>query len=391
MKKITPSATLTFNQKVREHVKLGKEIISLGLGEAEIETPSHIVEAGIKALRDGMTKYSTPQGLPPLRDRIANYLTTAHGIEAKPENIIVTPGAKNALFLACSALLEAGDEVIMLRPCYVSNQPILQISNHNITLREVDMTPRSFNLDHDKLSSLISKQTKLLFINTPNNPTGQMLSMDDINFITALMLKYPEIYVLSDEVYESMVLGEAKHISPASNPDIAERVITVGGFSKTYFMTGWRIGYVHTNETLMRAMLMIHEHINTNTAAFIQQAAIAAMDGNQDCVKEYIDKLRERKTIYERLLEESPYLSGTNLEGGYFTFIDISASGMDCDTFAVELLANRNVAVVPGLAFGKKYPDYCRLSFVNKTELFEEGLDRIRQFMENIINEHPGN
>ena len=387
MKQVTPSATLAFNQKVREHVKLGKEILSLGLGEAEIETPSHIVEAGIKALRDGMTKYSSPQGLPPLRDRIAYYLKMTHAIEARPEHIIVTPGAKNALFLACAALLEQGDEVILLRPCYVSNQPILQISSPGILVREIDMVEKSFDLDQKKLSASINRQTRLLFINTPSNPTGRMLSKDDICFLAAMVHKYPDLYILSDEVYASMVLGDIKHIAPASIPDIAERIITVGGFSKTYFMTGWRIGYVHASKILTRAMLTVHEHINTNTAAFIQQAAIAAMESSQECVNEYISKLKERKTIYDRFMDQSPYLNGTNLDGGYFTFLDISSSGMDCDTFAVKLLAKENVAVVPGLAFGKNYSDYCRLSFVNKTEIFEEGLNRIRQFMESIINE----
>lgn len=382
MKQIMPSATLMFSQKIREHVKLGKEILSLGLGEAEIVTPQHIVEAGIKALRDGMTRYSIPQGLLPLREGIAHNLKKYHKIKANPEQIIVTPGAKNALFLACASLLEGEDEVVLLRPCYVSNQPILHIANCGILLREVDMTPPSFELDKEKLTSAVNKKTRLIFINSPHNPTGRMISEDDVNFITTLMLKYPRLHVLSDEIYASLVVGKKEHISLASIPDIAQRVITVGGFSKTYFMTGWRIGYVVANEILTRAMLAIHQHINTNTAAFIQNAAIAALEGSQDCIMEYLDKLRERKAIYDRFINRSSHLRGTDFEGGYFSFIDISESRMDCDSFAVELLAEKNVAVVPGLAFGKNYSSYCRLSFVNKTEIFEEGLNRIRKFIE---------
>ena len=384
MKQIPPSATLAFNQKVREHVRLGKEILSLGLGEAEVTTPLHIVEAGMKALQDGMTKYSTSQGLLSLRERIAHNIQTNHSIASGPEQIIVTPGAKNALFLACASLLEQGDEVVLLRPCYVSNLPILHIAGPGIKVREVDMTPGTFDLDRETLSSAVTDKTRLIFINTPHNPTGRMLSAGDIDFIAALMRRNPGLYVLSDEVYEAMVVSEQRHISLASIPDVAERVITVGGFSKTYFMTGWRIGYLHAEKALTRSMLTIHEHINTNTAAFIQMAAIAALDGSQDCVREYVQKLQERKTIYDSIMNLSPYLKGTNLEGGYFTFIDISTSRMDCDTFAVKLLAEKNVAVVPGLAFGRNYSDYCRLSFVNKTEIFEEGLNRIHQFMETI-------
>lgn len=382
MRHLPASATLAFNQKVREHIKSGKEIISLGLGEAEIPTPPHIVDAGIKALRDGKTKYSTPQGLPVLRERIAQRLKTIHGIAAVPEQIIVTPGAKNALFLACASLLERGDEVVLLRPCYVSNMPILHLAMEGVVVHEVDMTPASFDLDRQLLASAVTKKTKLLFINTPHNPTGRMLTASDIDFIAALMMQYPGLHLLSDEVYEAMTVGETRHIAPASINAVADRVITVGGFSKTYFMTGWRIGYVHASKALTRAMLSTHEHINTNTAAFIQDAAIAALEGPQDCVTEYVQKLRERKSIYDRLLARSSVLRGTAFDGGYFTFIDISASKMDGDAFSVALLEQKNVAVVPGLAFGAHCSRYCRLSFVNRTELFEEGLDRIRHFIE---------
>jgi aspartate/methionine/tyrosine aminotransferase len=386
VKEIIPSATLAFTDKVRAHVRSGRETISLGLGEAEVSTPSHIVEAGIKALLDGMTRYSTPQGLRPLRDRIAHNLETAYGVAANAEQIIVTPGAKNALFLACAALLEQGDEVVLLRPCYVSNFPILQIACSNILVREIDLSAPSFDLDREKLSSAITEKTKLMFLNTPNNPTGRMLSADDIDFIASLLRKNRNLYVLSDEVYASMALGDPRHTSLASVADVSDRVITVGGFSKAYFMTGWRIGYVHGNEKITRAMLRVHENINTNTPAFIQFAAIAALDGCQDCVKGYVNKLRERKAIYELHIKRSSCLRGTEFEGGYFALIDISASKMNCDTFAVGLLERKSVAVVPGLAFGRSLSDYCRLSFVNTSELFEEGLIRIQHFMEITAN-----
>ncbi len=386
MKEIIPSATLAFTDKVRAHVRSGREILSLGLGEAEVSTPSHIVEAGIKALRDGMTRYSTPQGLGPLRDRIAHHLRTAYGVAAKTEHIIVTPGAKNALFLACAALLEPGDEVVLLRPCYVSNFPILQIACPGVSIREVDFSKPAFDLDWEKLSSAITEKTKLMFINTPNNPTGRMLSVVDIDFIASLLRTHRNLYVLSDEVYASMALGEPRHTSLASVADVSDRVITVGGFSKAYFMTGWRIGYVHGNERVTRAMLRVHENINTNTPAFIQYAAIAALDGCQDCVKDYVNKLRERKAIYDLYMKRSSCLRGTEFEGGYFALIDISASKMNCDAFAVDLLARKGVAVVPGWAFGRSLSDYCRLSFVNTSELFEEGLIRIEQLMRMAVN-----
>lgn len=382
MRHFPDSATLMFNQKVREHVANGREILSLGLGESEMPTPEHIVEAGVKALRDGMTKYSAPQGLLGLRERIASRLQVIFARPVSANEVVVTPGAKNALYLACAALLEDGDEVVLIRPCYVSNLPIVQLANRHILLREVDLTAADFELDHDRLAAVVNENTRLLFINTPHNPTGRMLSRADLEFIVALMNQYPHLYVLSDEVYDAMALGEPPHTALASLAGDVDRVITVNGFSKTYFMTGWRVGYVHAGKPLIKAILSIHGHINTNTAAFIQQAAMAALDGPQTCIFDYVNKLRERRAIYDGFLRASQGFKGSKFEGGYFSFLDVSTSGLDGDSFAVELLDRKNVAIVPGLSFGSRYGAYCRLSFVNHTHFFEEGLRRIQSFIE---------
>ena len=377
MRDLPPSATLEFSRKVREHVQAGKKILSLGLGEAEIPTPNHIVEAGRQALLDGWTKYSAAPGLPALRERIAQKLATFNRIAARPDEVLVTPGAKNALFLACLAVLEGGDEVALIRPCYVSNLPMVALAADGVQIREVNLTPVTFDLDHGQMEQAVTGKTRLLFLNTPHNPTGRMLTAGDIEFLAELMRKNPRLIVLSDEVYDAITPGGMKHQSIGAVPDVADRVITVGGFSKTYFMTGWRIGYVHASRAIVRSMRSIHEHINTNTAAFIQMAALAALEGPQDCIADYVRKLEERKAIYERFLAAAAGLRGSAYEGGYFSLLDVSASGLDGDAFAVRLLEQKGVAVVPGASFGPCSAGCCRLSFVNHTDLFDEGLKRI--------------
>ena len=384
MRDLPPSATLEFHRKVREHVQAGKTILSLGLGEAEIPTPSHIVEAGRKALLDGYTRYSAAPGLPALRERIAQKLMVFNHIEAKADGVLVTPGAKNALFLACMAVLESGDEVALIRPCYVSNLPMLALSAEGVLVREVDLLAGTFELDFELLDRAVTDRTRLLFLNSPHNPTGRMLSPRDIDFVAELMRKNPRLIVLSDEVYDAITPGEKKHLSIGAVPDIADRVITVGGFSKTYFMTGWRIGYVHASRSIIGSMRSIHEHINTNTAAFIQMAALAALEGPQDCIVDYVRKLGERKAVYEHYLSIAKGLRGSTYEGGYFSLLDVSASGLDGDAFAVRLLEQKGVAVVPGASFGANCAGWCRLSFVNHTDLFVEGLRRIHAQIEEM-------
>ncbi|NCD09793.1 MAG: aminotransferase class I/II-fold pyridoxal phosphate-dependent enzyme [Negativicutes bacterium] len=387
MRAIAPSITLQFNQYVRKHIAAGKSIISLGLGEAEVNTPPHIVEAGVKALRDGRTRYSNSMGLPALREALAVKLRDHNSIPAKADEIIVTPGAKNALYLACLALLEPEDEVILIRPCYVSNAPILELALGGVVIRDVNLKLPNFDMDLEKIQEAVNDKSKILFLNSPNNPSGRMIKEHDLDFLVNLMTRYPNLYLLSDEVYDAMVMPDKKHLSPASIESIRDRVLTVGGFSKTYFMTGWRVGYLHAHADLIKSALLIHQHINTNTAEFVQYAALAALEGPQDSVIEYVKKLEKRREAYESAKSKNSVLSGTMFEGGYFSFINVSASGLDGDAFAVRLLAEENVAVVPGASFGKIGTDYCRLSFVNSTELFNEGLMRIVQMLKRMKEE----
>ena len=382
--KIEPSKTLEFHAKIREFVRNGKEIISLGLGEAECGTPQHIIDAGIDALKQGKTKYSAAAGIGMLREKIAEKLSKDNAIDAKNHEIVVTPGAKNALYLSCLSLLNDGDEAVLIRPCYVSNYSIVTLANSRVKINEVNLKEHDFQLDFQELRRAVNEKTKLLFINTPHNPTGRVMRQHELQSLFGLMQKYPNLHILSDEVYERLVTGPYPHISPASDAGIAERVITVNGFSKAYFMTGWRVGYLHSkSKQILSNAVKTQQHINTNTAVFTQMAALAALEG-RDVYRDYLERLRQRKLIYEAFLRATPHLSGSAYEGGYFSFVNTRKTNLDGDAFATRLLEKTGVAVVPGASFGSEYPNFFRLSFVNSTDLFRKGLERIHDFAEEL-------
>lgn len=378
------SKTLQFALKARELKNQGKEIISLGLGEPDFDTPQHIKQAAKNALDAGFTRYGPAAGLPELRELVAEKLQNDNGIAADPCHIVITPGAKNALFIACAAVLQPRDEVINFSPCYVSNNPILKLAEPKAVVHNVSMVSNKFAMDRERIRSLVNNKTRLILINYPNNPTGRMLTPDEAEFLHQLVAEN-DLYLLSDEVYERIVYGETPHISLGANKDIQDNVVTVNGFSKAYSMTGWRVGYVHASADLVSVIMKIHQQLNTNTAEFVQKGAIAALKGPQDCLNDFVGNLKQRKTLYDSLLADNQYLTGSNPEGGFFGFLNISATGISSDEFATQLLEETGVAVIPGISFGADFDDYCRVSFVNKTEVVAEGLKRIGEFVNSKV------
>ncbi|MBN1795538.1 MAG: pyridoxal phosphate-dependent aminotransferase [Sedimentisphaerales bacterium] len=383
-KTLTQSKTLQFGLMAAELKRQGREIISLGLGEPEFDTPQHIKQAAKDALDAGFTRYSAAAGLPELRELVAEKLQNENDISATAKQIIITPGAKNALFLACAALLRPGDEVINFNPCYVSNNPIIKLAEPRTIVHNIPMSSDDFTIDKDGVASLVNKKTKLVFINYPNNPTGKMLCEDEAQFICDLV-RENDLYLLSDEIYERITFGQTTHVSPASFAQIADKVITVNGFSKAYSMTGWRIGYVHAAADLVAVMIKIQQQINTNTAAFIQKGAIAALTGPQDHIETFITNLKERKGMYDSLVANNKNLTGSNPQGGFFAFLNIGATGLSSDEFATQLLDETGVAVIPGISFGADFDNFCRLSLVNETEQVKQGLELINQFVNNKV------
>jgi aspartate aminotransferase len=375
------SKTLQFSLKAQELKKQGRDIISLGLGEPDFDTPDHIKQAAIAALMAGETRYSAAPGLPELRKLIAEKLLNDNAIPAKPEEIIVTPGAKNALFVACAAVLHPGDEVINITPCYVSNLPIIKIAEpltivHNISLSVTN----SFKLDREKLDAVWSEKTKLIIINYPNNPTGKMIDADDFEYIINMTEKFGN-YILSDEIYEKLILSDAKHLSPASIDSVRDKVITVNGFSKSYSMTGWRIGYTHAPAAITRIINNIHQQLNTNTAAFIQRGAIAALTGPQDHLTEFCARLKENAVVIKNMAQKHN-IPFSPIDGGFFAFISTASTGLKSDDFATKLLDETGAAVIPGVSFGEDFDDWVRISLTATGNQFADGVQRIDSFMQ---------
>lgn len=378
--------TLQFSLKAQELRRQGRDIISLGLGEPDYDTPEHIKQAAVDALRAGMTRYSATPGLPELRECVAHKLQQDNGVSASPAEVVITPGAKNALFIACAAVLRPGDEVLNLTPCYVSNVPILKLAEPQSVVRNIPLLSGSFRVDRDRILAAVTGRTRLLVTNYPNNPCGKMLDEDDAAFLRDLV-RTRGLFWLSDEIYERLALEGRRHVSPASFEDVRERVITVNGFSKSYSMTGWRIGYTHAPSSLTAVMLRIHQQLNTNTAAFIQMAALAALTGPQDRLAQFVRDLTARAVLCAGLCGAEPILPATRVEGGFFSFADIRSSGLGSDAFAARLLEETGVAVIPGVSFGEDFDGWVRVSLAAPAERLAEGLSRLRGFVERRAEE----
>lgn len=332
-------------------------------------------------MKDGFTRYSTPQGLPDLRERIAQKLVEENSIKAHPDDIVVTPGARNAIYSVTAALLKPGDEVIVINPCWVSYNPIALLAEPNVIIHNVNMT-QTYSLNYQAIREAVNVRTKLIIVNYPNNPTGKMLDSEEIGFINRLMMDNPSLYLLSDEIYDKLIIGSYEHFSPASRQEIAHRVITVNGFSKTYAMTGWRIGYLHTiDKDLRTTITKVNQQLNTNTAVFIQKAAIAALDGPHDHLEQMIENLKIRRKMFLQMLEDNPYLTGPIPEGGIFAFVNIAHTGFGSDEFCARLLEDTGVAMIPGVSFGTGYDDHVRISLVNQTSEIEKGLQLFNDFV----------
>jgi aspartate aminotransferase len=378
---ITESKTLQFSLKAQELKKQGRDIISLGLGEPEYDTPEHVKRAAADALAGGMTRYSSAQGLLPLRQAVARKLQHDNSIPATADELLITPGAKNALFLASAAVLHPEDEVINLTPCYVSNLPILKLAEPHVVVKQVPLSSHDFRIDRERFLAALSERARLLVTNYPNNPSGKLLDADDAEFLRNVV-RERQMYWLSDEIYERLLLTEKPHLSPASFADIRHKVITVGGFSKSYSMTGWRIGYVHACASITKAMLNIHQQLNTNTAAFIQMAALAALTGPQDRLHQFIADLKSRAALVADFAVKIPSVSCSSIDGGLFGFLHIGESGLTSDAFCTELLDQTGVALIPGVSFGGDFDHWVRISLCVPTDQLREGLQRIGQFLD---------
>ena len=357
----------------------GRSIIHLEIGEPDFDTPEHIKEAAIRALRDGYTHYTPAAGILEAREAIAEHVARSRGISVHPDQVVITPGAKPIMFFTMLALLNPGDEVIVPDPGFPIYESVARFLDARVVpwvLRE----DREFRADPDDLRALVTPRTRLVVLNSPHNPTAGVLSRADLEAVAAIVRGRP-ITVLSDEIYGRILYGE-RFASLASVPGMAEQTIILDGFSKTYAMTGWRMGFgVATREVAARlAQLMVNS--NSCTAAFTQMAAIAALRGDQTCVDRMVAEFRRRRDVIVAGLRALPGVRCLVPAGAFYAFPNVRAIDPDADALAAHLLNAAGVAVLAGTAFGIHGQGYLRLSYANSVEAITEALSRMRAALE---------
>jgi aminotransferase len=353
------------------------DVISLGIGEPDFVTPEPILQAGLHSLQQGETHYTSNSGIYELRQSLADHLNALYQVEYDPETeILITVGVSEALYLALTAIVDPGDEVIVPTPCFVSYQPEVIFAGGTPVALQTRVED-AFQVLAQDVADRITPRTKALLIGYPNNPTGAVMSRERLLEIAALA-EQRDLLVISDEIYDRLVYDH-QHICFASLPGMRERTITLGGFSKDYAMTGWRIGYAAAPAPVLAAMRKIHQYTIMSAPTIAQFAAIEALQNGEDHVQRMVVEYdRRRRLIVEGLNELG--LKTFEPHGAFYAFPSIRASGMDDETFAEKLLQEEKVAVVPGNAFGAD-GQYVRCSYATSYDEIEEALERIRNFM----------
>lgn len=353
-------------------------VINLALGEPDFTTPQHILDAASDAMKAGYTHYTPNAGLVELKEAIAEKLRRENGINADPSTeIIVTVGAMGALSLAMLAMINPGDEVLVPDPGFESYKAQVRLADAKpvpLPLREEN----GFGIDSNDIINRISSKTKALVINSPSNPTGACMSEKELRSIARIACEY-DLVVISDEAYENILYDGTKHLSIASLPEMRERTISIYTFSKTYAMTGWRIGYAVANEMIIREMIKLQGHMIVHPSSISQKAAIAALRGPQDCVQKMIKEYEERRNLVVDGINKIPGITTLKPKGAFYLFPNISRLGLSSLDLAMYLLEKAGVVTVPGTSFGEYGEGYIRLSYSTSREKIIEAISRIEE------------
>ena len=384
---ISPSSTLAIDAKAKKMKAEGIDIIGFGAGEPDFDTPTHIKEAAKKAIDEGFTKYTPASGTLELKQAICNKFKKDNGLDYKPSNIVVSNGAKHSLVNAFQAICNPGDEVIITTPAWVSYPEMVKLANAvpvfiNTTEEE------GFKFTIDKLEKAITDKTKAIIMNSPSNPTGMIYSEEELKAVADLAVS-KGIYVISDEIYEKLIYDGYKHVSIASfNDKIKDLTIVVNGVSKSYSMTGWRIGYTASNEQIAKVMSNMQSHATSNPNSIAQKAALAALEGPQEIIDTMAAEFVKRRDYMVDRINSIEGLSCIKPNGAFYVMMNISKiigkelGGVvikGSDSFADVLLEKANVALVPGSGFGTDI--HVRLSYATSMENITEGLNRIEKFL----------
>jgi aspartate/methionine/tyrosine aminotransferase len=354
----------------------GRDVIHLEIGEPDFDTPANVIAAGQAALGGGHTHYTPAPGIAELREAIARDASARRGIAFDPANVVVTPGGKPIMFFAILALVEEGDEVIYPNPGFPIYESMINFAGGRAVPIQVDER-RDFSLDAERLCALIGPRTRMVILNSPHNPTGGVLPRHDLEIIAAACREHPDLIVLSDEIYSRMIY-EGEHTSIAALPGMRERTIVLDGFSKTYAMTGWRLGYGLFPSELAPVIARLMTNSNSCTAAFTQLAGVEALTGPQEDVDAMVREFRARRDLVVAGLNEIPGVSCRLPHGAFYVFPNITGTGMSSREVADLLLQEAGVAVLAGTSFGAFGEGYIRLSYANSTENLQKALDRMR-------------
>ncbi|GAC1643394.1 MAG: pyridoxal phosphate-dependent aminotransferase [Candidatus Dormibacteraceae bacterium] len=366
--------------KARRLEAQGKRIVHLEIGEPDFATPDNIVEAGISAMQNGYTHYTPASGIMEAREAVAGFVARTLKTEVDPTEVVLVPGSKNVLLFTLLACIEPGDEVILPDPgypAYASQVNFIGGVPKTVTLREES----GFRMDLDELASLITPKTRMIIVNTPQNPTGGVLTEEDVKFVCELALKH-DLLVVSDEIYSQLVYG-FQHVSPLAYPGMRERTVLMDGLSKSYAMTGWRLGYAVAPKELAAKLDTLMINSSSCAAGFTQMAAIEALSApeSEHAVAHMVKVFERRRNQIVDGLNEIPGMRCARPEGAFYAFPNIEGTGFDEHELADRLLSEAGVAVLPGTAFGKAGKGFIRLAYTQSEDELKSGLDRIRDFI----------
>ena len=374
---IKPSLTLEISAKAKALKAEGKNICSLSAGEPDFDTPEFIIDATLKALKDGKTRYGPAAGDPELREAIAQKQSVINRVPTKTDNVLVTNGGKQAIYNLFQVVLNPGDEVLIPAPYWLSYPEITLLAGAK-PIKIKSSTKDNFKIDINSLEENVTEKTRLLIINSPSNPTGCVLTEQEMNNISEFLRRHPRIFLMSDEIYEFLISPNQVHHSFAKiAPDLKNRIFTVNGFAKAWAMTGWRIGYLTGNTEVIKKAIALQSQSTSNVCSFAQKGAIAALQGSKDCVHQMAQIYNNRRLLIVDRLKKIKNISFVPPKGAFYVFPEINLDEVDSISFCKLALEKVGLAIVPGIAFGD---DKCiRISYAASNEMINDGIDRLEK------------
>jgi aspartate aminotransferase len=391
LKRIKPSPTIAVTQKARELKASGKDIIGLGAGEPDFDTPDNIKQAAIKAIKDGDTKYTAVDGTPALKSAIIKKFKRENNLDYQIDQITVGAGGKHVIYNAMMATLNEGDEVVVPAPYWVSYPDMVLLAGGTPVILECN-EKQGFKINPSDLDKSINKKTKWIILNSPSNPTGACYSEKDIKEIAEVLARHPHVYILSDDIYEHVTYEGFKFFTIAQIKNLKDRVLTMNGVSKAYSMTGWRIGYAAGPKEIIKAIAKIQSQSTTNPSSISQAAAVEALNGTQDFIKERAISFQSRRDFVVKALNEIEGIECLNPDGAFYVFPsckgligkkDSKGKKLETDTdFVQSLLENSGIAVVQGSAFGLE--GFFRISYATSMENLQKALEKISFFCKSL-------